>query len=277
VPAGITVRVSVIDNAADESARAVVDAYRCTGKFSADYVVEPRRGIPCARNRALDHAQRMEAAYLAFIDDDEWVTPEWLSELLNCSRQMGTDSVISGAVKSVVPDGVSQHISYFFTREKGGRTGDRLEACATNNVLIPMAVVVRYGLRFDESNPLAGGTDTIFFVNAVRHGVAIYKCKKALVYEHVPLSRANLRWLAKRKYRAGITDAGRKIQKGRKPIAIFFSATVSIVLQSLLCLTGLALLQRRRANRAWLKVSKSAGTIMGLLGREVESYREIDR
>src|SRR5690348_15043491 len=59
--------VIVIDNDATCSAMPVVSASR-SGAF---YIAEPRRGIAYARNRGLSLAARLEADWIAFIDDDE--------------------------------------------------------------------------------------------------------------------------------------------------------------------------------------------------------------
>src|SRR5690606_37039272 len=277
VPDDISVSVSVIDNAPDQGAKQVVERYNRSGMFEVAYRVEERRGIPFARNRAIACTEALNSDYLIFIDDDEWVTPEWLGAMFRLSRQKGGDAVISGAVRSIIPKEVPGHISYFFTREKGGRTGDKLQACATNNVLIPMQVITRHGLRVDEANPLAGGTDTIFFVQAVAFGVGIYKCMEAVVYERVPLARANLRWLSKRKYRVGVTEAWRKRHKGRSRVEIFLSSTTSLLAQFAICVLAVAAHQKRQRNKAWLRVSKSAGVVMGLFGRQVDSYRDIEK
>ncbi len=277
LPAQVEVIVSVIDNSADESARVVVENQRCTSRFTIDYVTEPRRGIPFARNRAIDHALEHNIDHLIFIDDDEYVSPQWLVELVAFSRAKRGEAIISGEVRSVVPGGVPDDISHLFTRERGARTGAQLDTCATNNVLIPMHLIRRHGLRFDESRPLAGGTDTMFFVTAALRGIEIYKCREALVYETVPLSRANLRWLSQRKYRAGVTDAWRKRQNGRSGTSIMASSLQQIVMQLLICTTTTVANRKGLRNRAWLRICKSTGTLMGLLGHRVDSYHEIDK
>src|SRR5690606_40862979 len=55
-------------------------------------------------------------------------------------------------------------------KRKEYRTGQILQTCATNNVIIPVYVTRDLGLRFDETHPLAGGTDTLFFVEACARG-----------------------------------------------------------------------------------------------------------
>ncbi len=78
VPVGTTLVVTIIDNDAEQSARALVESMASGFPVSLEYIAEPRRGIPCARNRAIAEAHRLNSDYLVFIDDDEWVMPDWL-------------------------------------------------------------------------------------------------------------------------------------------------------------------------------------------------------
>src|SRR5215218_7475135 len=59
--------------------------------------VEPRRGIPYARNKAVACAQEEHVDFIAFIDDDEVPEPSWLDELLYIQELYGAD-VTAGPV-----------------------------------------------------------------------------------------------------------------------------------------------------------------------------------
>ena len=69
--------VLVVDNDAAGSAGAIVDRYRDSSAYELVYVVEPRQGIPLARNRALDSAPA-GTDLVVFIDDDEWPVDTWI-------------------------------------------------------------------------------------------------------------------------------------------------------------------------------------------------------
>jgi succinoglycan biosynthesis protein ExoM len=275
VPAEFQITVTIIDNDASGAAESVVTSMTANFPFALKYHCEPRRGIPCARNRAIDETLELGSDYLIFIDDDEWVPSYWLATLVDYGLQQGGGIVVSGSVQSDLPPGLSEDIRGLFNGAKHS-TGQILKSCATNNVLIPVGLLKSLGLRFDESNPLAGGTDTIFFVEAVKRGVVIKKCTEALLHETVPLSRANLQWFSKRKYRAGITEAWRKQQKGRSRFVIVAAAIVKGLLE--LTKSGIYALmgQRLRRNHAWLKACKAAGVFMGVFGTHVDSYKTIE-
>lgn len=275
VPANVHVTVTVIDNDADRSAEPSVNALTRQFPFPLQYVCEPRRGIPLARNRALDETYRLGSDYLLFIDDDEWVRPDWLRIIYEYAVAQNGNVIVSGEVIPELPDTTPPEIRGVY-KIKNRKTGERVQSCATNNVLVPVSMIRGWGLRFDESNPLAGGTDTIFFHEAVSRGAVIHKCAEALVHEAIPASRANLKWLAKRKYRAGITEAWRKQRKGR-PRAIILLASGLRVLSAAARSGLMALLGNKLArNENWLKACKSAGVFAGVFGARVESYRVID-
>src|SRR5262245_40320356 len=88
--------VVVVDNDPAESARAVVERARAALPHPIDYRLEPRRGIPHARNAALAAALH-RAHWLAFIDDDEIPAPGWLDALLAVAARTGAD-IVTGPV-----------------------------------------------------------------------------------------------------------------------------------------------------------------------------------
>src|SRR5262245_10855414 len=68
-----TYSVIVADNDRQQSAKQVVQAFDATAPIRAVYCVEPEQNIARARNKTLEHAT---GDYIAFIDDDEFPTPD---------------------------------------------------------------------------------------------------------------------------------------------------------------------------------------------------------
>ena len=271
LPEGTRVSVTIVDNDPAQQGEPVVESLSSSFPLPIHYCFEPSRGIPFARNRCLDEAQAKGADYLIFIDDDEWVQPDWLVRLYEYARELGGGTVVCGTVISELPASAPDYFSMFFSRKKR-RTGERLPYCATNNVLIPLAEVRRLGLRFDEKRPFAGGEDVMFFTEATTRGVSIFHCAEAVVYEDVPESRATIRWLSQRKYSVGITLAKQKLFAGRTRSGIFVSAVAQLVLASLVC--GLTLFgSGRMRSRSWLRMCRSAGIACGVFGGESQFYR----
>ncbi len=275
LPENADVFVTIIDNDLEESARPIVENKSPSFPVQLNYKHEKQRGIPFARNRAIFETERLGGDYLVFIDDDEWAESEWLVKLYDYCRQYGGEIVVSGVVVSDIPEKTPTHISGLFNKKQRS-TGTNLTSCATNNVLVPMILIRKFDLKFDESNPLAGGTDTIFFVQACSRGVVIKKMAEAIVHETIPENRLSIRWMAKRKYRAGITASWRKQQARRSRIGIVGSCLVQMIFDGFKFICFSLLGKKTKRNSYCLRFCKSAGIISGVVGRRVASYKMID-
>ncbi len=201
--------------------------------------------------------------------------PDWLVNLYGYCKANGGNIIVSGKVISDLPRDISDEIKGLFNK-KDRPTGRQLQSCATDNVLIPSMVFTGNSLRFDICRPLAGGTDTMFFCAAAERGFSIVKCAEAVVHEQVPANRLSLNWMAKRKYRSGITVAWRKRRSGRFALSILFSALAQVginVTKSLLyCIGG----KKMKRNLSWLEVCRSLGVLSGVMGLKIDSYRNTD-
>ena len=275
VPSGTEVTVMVIDNDQTRSAEGTVTGFIETFPFDIYYHCENKRGIPCARNRAVEETHRLGSDYLVFIDDDEWVEPLWLDLLYTYCKNKGGNIVVSGNVISEFSDQTPEYIHHVFKR-KQWPTGTLLDRCATNNVFVPISVTKDLGLRFDESHPLAGGTDVKFFCKAVTSGVVIEKCAEALVHEIIPENRTTLKWLSKRKFRQGITRAWREKQKGRSSLSIITSSSLDIIINLFIASIMFLIGKKQKRIKRWLKICRSLGVLSGIFGLKVDSYKNID-
>jgi succinoglycan biosynthesis protein ExoM len=271
IPKGIDLTVGIFDNDATRSAERTTESLGHSLPFGLIYTCVPQRGIPIVRNKALEHA----FDYLVFIDDDETVAADWLIQLIDFCRKNGGSIVVHGGVDSVCPQGAPSYLIPFFSRGSTRATGQTLKTCATDNVLIPTHLIRHHQIRFDVSRPLAGGTDSLFFDDLHARGITIVECAEARVTEHIPIERMTVRWLARRKFRAGIDVARRK--KKVRPIAeIVVSDLLKIIYFTVLTLALLLLFDRPRAVGSWLKVCRASGSLAGLLGLKVDAYKRTD-
>jgi succinoglycan biosynthesis protein ExoM len=192
------IRVVVVDN--DSAASAGQISNSAVLPWPIQYVTECRRGISYARNRAIREA--VDADFIAFLDDDECPTPDWLDELLSTQARFHAD-VVCGSVR---PNFLSEVRAWakdggFFDR-KIVESGQPLETCTTGNVLISTNVFsVVPG--FDERFALTGAEDTHFFLRVRRAGFNMVSSAEAIAYEDVSASRANLPWILRRAYSTG--------------------------------------------------------------------------
>lgn len=211
------VRFVIVDNDAAASARATVDA--CTPRFAGrlHYVVEPRPGIPAARNRALHEAAAGGAAVLCFTDDDAYPQPSWLRELLACRAATGAVLVL-GPVRLVAPRGLrgwrrvfaaslvarARFIArYAATQARRGR----IVTSATSNWLGDVRWIEAHGLRFDEARAAGGGEDTAFFDAVGALGGRRAWCEHAVVNEGLPPDRVSVAYQYRRARANGINSA----------------------------------------------------------------------
>jgi succinoglycan biosynthesis protein ExoM len=166
------------------------------------YFVEQRRGITHVRNRGLQEAGG--ADFIAFIDDDEVPTPQWLDELLATQQLFGAD-VVAGPVlpqfAREAPEWVKS--SRLFHRPTFS-TGQSIELCSTNNALVKREVFLRVP-TFDERFNLSGGEDTHFFVRVRKAGCSMIWSQEAIVLEPITPERTRFTWILRRGYQCGNT------------------------------------------------------------------------
>lgn len=274
----IDLEVVVVDNDDAGSSRAVCEAAP-TG-LRVTYVIEPRAGIPFARNTALRSVRR-GTDFVAFIDDDEIPDPEWLVELLRVQRACRAD-MVTGPVHSLLPSdapGWAKNGRIFAHPEHA--TGERLETTSTANCLISARVIAdfeRVGeLCFDERLALTGGSDRHFFLRAHERGFSLVWAESACVREEIPKSRAKLPWVMQRMYRQGICNAFCEIDLKRLPVPRAQMAARG----ALFIASGLVLLPLGAATGSHKLVhyaryvAYGAGMLQAVRGRFYEEYKTV--
>lgn len=192
--------VIVVDNDHAESARASVEAFHAQSRFQVIYKVEPRQNIALARNSCVALSS---APVVAFVDDDETVSKNWLLSLVSCMVAEDADAVF-GPVLPVYPTGTPKWIRSVGLVDRPRRsTGDRVPTGATNNALVRRVLLERFQGPFDPTFGLTGGEDSALFQKAAREGFKLVWCDDAPVSEAVSRDRVNLRYLLRRAYRSG--------------------------------------------------------------------------
>ena len=83
-----TFSIVVADNDSNQSARTVVEECAKTATIDIAYCVETQQNIALARNQAI---RRGRGEFVAFIDDDEWPSEQWLSLMLKTCETCHAD------------------------------------------------------------------------------------------------------------------------------------------------------------------------------------------
>lgn len=270
VPPGARLRIIVADNDKTPSARERVDALRPRIAHEIAYVHCPASNISIARNACLDNAT---GDFLAFIDDDEDASEDWLVELLSTARSTKADAVL-GPVRSVYADSAPRwmRVGDFHSTLPVWVDGE-IRTGYTCNVLLRLSSPSLAGRRFNLALGHTGGEDTEFFSHMHEAGGKIAFAEKAYVYEPVTENRADLSWLAKRRFRFGQTH-GRLLQETSsglnrpKQIALATAKAGFCYAAALACIFS-AVPRYRYALRGIMH----SGVVSGLLGvREIRQY-----
>jgi succinoglycan biosynthesis protein ExoM len=272
--------VIVVDNDADGTAAAPVDAARATMPWPVTYRVEPVRNIASARNRGVAEALAWGADFAAFVDDDERVSASWLATLLDVQARYAAD-VVQGAVLSVLPEATPDWLRRGSGFDHPRRaTGESLRYGATSNALVSAHLLARYGPEpFDLDFGLSGGSDMLFFARCQRAGATLVWADEAVVEELISPRRASTRWLLQRAFREGNVTlhgewahlpAARQVtlQVLRGCARVFFG-----VGNTLLTAVG----GRARALRGARHFAYAAGTFAALCGYRYYEYLRTSR
>jgi glycosyltransferase involved in cell wall biosynthesis len=284
VPPGADVHIVVADNEAEPSNMRLVQEFGTRCPFPAHYIHEPRRGIPQARNAALEKISRLDADWIAFTDDDCRASPNWLASLLEAATRHQAD-VVYGRREFVFP----QPSPFWAARLDRPRyhEGQRLRFASTHNVLFSARLIRDHGgvagMKFDER--LAHGEDTDFFHRAAQRGAHIVYSHIPTVFETVSPERATLNYQARRAYYyaasrsnfhrkyGGAAGAVEKLAARwvlQAPVAVARLLTAPLVWPfSELAFKDLVL-------KGIARLAGAAGAAAGLLGYDGNPYQNID-
>src|SRR5262249_24069268 len=130
---GTELHIVVVDNEPEPRGHRLVEQFAARCAFPVHYVHEPRRGIPQARNAVLSKCRELDAHWIAFTDDDCWVSPPWREDLLEAASRPKAD-VVYGRRELLFP----LPSPYWAARREPARyqEGQGLPYASTHNVLL---------------------------------------------------------------------------------------------------------------------------------------------
>jgi glycosyltransferase involved in cell wall biosynthesis len=197
-----TYSVVVADNDHLESARAMVMACAGASPIPIKYCVEPRQNIALARNKAIENAT---GDFIAFIDDDEFPSKDWLLTAFKACAQYGVDGVL-GPVKPYFDEEPPQWIvkGKFYERATYA-TGSKIEwrMGRTNNFLVKRELFGTEPQPF--RSEFRSGEDQDFTRRMIEKGRAFIWCNEAVAYEVVPPVRWKRTFMLRRALLRGAT------------------------------------------------------------------------
>ena len=212
---GPSKRLIVIDNDEQPTSHALVRGVCEDAGVPVRFVHAPAHNISVARNAALDAAT---APLMAFIDDDETASADWLDRLQEHMETTGAD-VVFGSVRALYPTDAPAWLKRADLHSIQAVVGaDGLVSTGyCCNVLMRRRALGETRFRLDLGR--SGGEDTVFFHQVGRAGRRMVWCAEALTFETAAGGRACLTWLLKRFFRSGQTHALTVMEDGHSRAA----------------------------------------------------------
>jgi succinoglycan biosynthesis protein ExoM len=269
------IEVIIVDNDPTCSAQEFCEQLKSNFRWSLKYFVEPQQGVSYVRNKAIAEVA-IDAEFVLFIDDDEVPEPAWVEELLLAQATYQADVVAGPSVPyfptADVPEWV---IKGKFFDLKRFPTGHSIDFAGAGNVLIRARILREMGKIFDERFALTGGEDTHFFMRVARAGYKLIWADLAVVYEWIPQSRINLKWILLRGFRShsSYTICAKEFNPLPQVLVTRIFTGTGRIAFGIVSLLPSILLGRAFFVHAILQTFRGAGLLAGLIGRSYEEYK----
>jgi len=215
VPSHVSLEVLIVDNDSERSAAKVIDelADRCAEAFALRYVAEPLTGLSHARNRGIEEA---DGDVIGFLDDDIFVSENWLVAMLDCLQRTGAASVGGPYLNhwEQEPDPTVRACEYKLVTPDWGDCDHAFRGRSTpgGGNAVFRRQVFDAGLRFSPElgrigNLLLSGEDTELFRRLQRQGDAVWYCAAAAIRHRIGGERLTQDYLMRRSFWFGYSYA----------------------------------------------------------------------
>jgi len=258
-PEGCAVSIVVIDNDDTPSAQESVDDTAAAMSLPVRYVHQPGANISIARNAGLDAAT---TEWVAFLDDDEVVEPDWLVELVGRQRETGADAVFGPSYARYDDDAPDWIVRGDFHSQVAAPRAGVIETGHTCNALLRWGDAPWRHERFALERGKSGGEDTEFFFRLRQFGAEYAIADTAIVREDVPAARLSVKWLLRRRFRIGQSYSA-SADSLRQRLGLFGSSSVKAGYCFLRA--GLALANPERRTFWLMRGTMHAGICAGCL------------
>lgn len=200
-----TIDILVVDNDIAKTAEFTTSKFVNNGSenFKLHYHKYSKKGLSNVRNKIIEKAFEFEPDYIVFVDDDEYVTENWLNELIYCMVKNNCDM----AMGPVIPEfekKVSTALSIWYLPTEY-KNHQNLDFIMTGNLIMRSNFLHKHKLRFDPRFNTIGGEDSYFGIYVLKKGGTINYASKAVVYEHISEKRSSLKWLLQRRFNGANT------------------------------------------------------------------------
>lgn len=269
--------ILIVDNDKDLTAKACTLKLKnkCPSNFKLHYHNYPKKGLSNVRNEIMEKALLLEPEYIVFVDDDEYVTKDWLNQLIYTVLKNGGDM----AMGPVIPDfekKTHEAISHWFFKPKYDNN-QKLNFISTGNLIMRSKFLKEKQLQFDPRFNTTGSEDSYFGITVLKENGTIYSAEEAVVYETITEKRATLKWLLQRRYN-GANTYTRTLILEKEYISVLKKLIVSLIylLLGFVCLPVLPFKFKYRYI-SLLKIAESLGGFTGLMNLKFNEYSKDNR
>lgn len=246
--------------------------------FTLHPVAATEPGISAARNAACTRALTLAPDLLAFLDDDEWPEPQWLSELQRVQRTCKVD-VVGGPTRPVFPDGTDESVrqNAYYGADMGLPDQSACQLQAGGNFLITREALEALAPEFfNHAFAHSGGEDLAFFMQLQQSGYSMAWAANAAVHEPVPVERLQDGWVQQRivNIHNSRVRVMQLLQPGWKHSLIRGLKTVALAVQACLtsCLAWLRPSWKERAQQLRWKLRGKMSAHLGHVTIRNENY-----
>nr|WP_070960553.1 glycosyltransferase family 2 protein [Hyphomonas sp. Mor2] len=266
----ISFEVIVVDNDVEPTARPYVEETAARfPNLELTYVHAPARNISIARNACVENAR---GEWIAFIDDDEIASDQWLQHHYDGAMQNDLD-LSFGPVISIYPDHTPAWIREIDLHSISVGHLQPILTGHTSNAFFKRQHPAIAPLRFSEDRGRSGGEDTQFFYQCFLGGVKIDETREAVVHEPVADNRLSLDWLVKNKFRSGITYGKVIVYKDNLVRNLLKLAASMAKVAYLMGLAALTFWSKATSRRHYIRAVFHSGIIAAFFSvKEAEYY-----
>jgi glycosyltransferase involved in cell wall biosynthesis len=242
-------------------------------RWPLDAIIVEERGIASVRNALVDRALDAGADFIAMLDDDEWPSPHWLTELLRIQRETRAD-IVQG---SIVFEGRVRSAAYSACEGVASirkASGPIAMIEGAGNLLLARSCFD--GLErpyFDPDFGLTGGEDSEFFTRLSRAGKHFAWADEAVAHGEIEPTRLTLRWVLTRAFSIGNSDMriAMKYRGSGRELMSEIAKIVGVLLVAPLLTLALVPFPSRRLEAPQL-FFRAAGKAFAMFGARHNTY-----
>ena len=234
--------VVINNNSTDDTQERFAEFVAAHPDLNMRMVTELRQGLSFARNRGI---RESEAEYIAIIDDDERISPDFITSYISLFDSTPDAVAAGGPIVAEYPSGRPRWMSHFTERPIANTMyfGDKVREFPEGripgggNMAMRRSAVRRYGV-FETSlgyvgESLVGGEECDLFERLRIAEAKYYYVPTAVMYHIIPPEKLTANYLSRLSYNIGVSQLRRALyyrRRARVRIKEMFKWVVTLVL-----------------------------------------------